>query len=181
MSRMHTTPVDTLVPALPSDGPALAASSARSLGTAVPGGGTGLAFGTGMLRTLALVLACVSLAASPAAAKKRHASARVGRAHAAKKSKHAKAAARGHGSALSARLAATDTRSTLTSAPTPSLAPSPPARATPSPASAPTPRATPTPSPPAEVATPAPSPPVEHGPLGPQAGDDEVPGSRMKR
>ncbi|MGZ3440908.1 MAG: hypothetical protein ACXVDD_15395 [Polyangia bacterium] len=128
-----------------------------------------------MLRTLALVLACVSLAASPAVAKKRHASARS-HAHAVKKGKRAKASAHHGPTALSARLAAVDSRATLTSSsPTPSLAPAPAPRATP------TPRPTPAPPPPAEVATPAPSPPVEHGPLGPQAGDDEVPGSRMKR
>jgi hypothetical protein len=162
---MHTTPLDTLVPTLPSDGEEGAATSARSLGTTGPARGTGLAFGTAMLRTLALVLACVFLAASPAVAKKRHAAAR-GHAHAAKKSKHAAKLARGRASALSTRVAAVDTRPTLTET------------------RAPTPRAEPTPAPRAEptpVATPAPSPPVEHGPLGPQAGDDEVPGSRTKR
>ena len=165
MSRMHTTPVDTLVPALPSDGPALAASSARSLGTAVPGGGTGLASGEPMssLRTLALVLTVVALAASPAAAKKRHPA--RGHTRAANKSMHAKAAGRERATALSRRVAAVDTRPTLASSTTPS----------------PTVRATPAPPPPAEVATPAPPPAVDHGPLGPQAGDDEVPGSRMKR
>jgi len=41
-------------------------------------------------------------------------------------------------------------------------------------------RIAPTPAP-SEVAAPPPSPPVEHGPMGPQATDDEVPGSKMKR
>ncbi|HEY2744647.1 MAG TPA: hypothetical protein VGL86_08490 [Polyangia bacterium] len=34
---------------------------------------------------------------------------------------------------------------------------------------------------PTPAAPPAASPPVEHGPLGPQDGDDEVPGTRQKK
>jgi hypothetical protein len=117
--------------------------------------GTGLAFGTCMMRTLVLVLACVLLAALPADAKKKHA-----RPHAAKHKKAApRALARVKAAPPPTRVAAAEHRMEPTS---------------PSPAVAPTPAPTP---PPAA----APSPPVEHGPLGPQDTDDEVPGSRMKK
>jgi hypothetical protein len=151
---MHITPFDTLEPELPSDGREHAATSARSLGTQGPGDGIGLAVGAPMLRTLALVVACVTMAASPAAlAKKRHPAAH-GHAHAGKKGKRPTPLVRVQKAPPPTRVAAASTRVE--------------------------------PAPPPEVSTPAPtvvapSPPVEHGPLGPQAGDDEVPGSRMKR
>ncbi|HEX6839840.1 MAG TPA: hypothetical protein VF334_24865 [Polyangia bacterium] len=99
-----------------------------------------------------LALACVLVAAPPAMAKKRH-----GRAHVAKKAKKAKrgkALVRVQTAPPPTRVAAVEQH------------PAPPV------VSAPAPMPTP-------VA--APSPPVEHGPMGPQATDDEVPGSRMKR
>jgi hypothetical protein len=106
-----------------------------------------------MMRTLVLVLACVLLAAPGADAKKPR------RPHAAKrvaKSKKSKKAL------VTVQKAPPPTRvAAVEQHPAP-----PPEVSTPAPTLA---------------ATPAPSPPVEHGPLGPQAGDDEVPGTRMKR
>jgi hypothetical protein len=108
-----------------------------------------------MMRTLVLVLACVLWAAPAADAKKPrrpHASKRV-----AKSKKSKKALAMVHKAPPPTRVAAAEQH------------PAPPPEV-----STPTPAATPS-------IAPAPSPPVEHGPLGPQAGDDEVPGTRMKR
>ena len=110
-----------------------------------------------MMRTLVLVLACVLLAAPSAADAKKprrpHASKR-----AAKIKKSKKALVRVQKSTPPTRVAAAEHRvEPATHEPTP-----PPAAATPAP-------------------EPPPPPPVSHGPLGPQAGDDEVPGSRMKR
>lgn len=108
-----------------------------------------------MMRTLVLVLACVLVAAPSAHAKKRHP-----KTHVAKHKKAKKAVfARVRTAPPPTRVAAVETRIEPT-APTPTRTPTP----------------TPTRTPEAEVA-----PPVEHGPMGPQATDDEVPGSKMKR
>ena len=110
------------------------------------------------MRTVMLALACVLVATPPAMAKKKHA-----RPHALKlkKGKRGKALARSPKPAPT-RVAAVERHA----------APSEPTPPAPSPSSAPAPSVAP---------SPAPSPPVEHGPMGPQASDDEVPGSRMKR
>jgi hypothetical protein len=111
-----------------------------------------------MMRTLVLVLACVLLAAPPADAKKKH----PARGHALKakaKGKKSKPALVRVEHARPTRVAAAEHR----------LEPTPSAPAV-APAPAPTP-------PPVAASTP----PVEHGPMGPQDGDDEVPGSRMKK
>ena len=149
---MHTTPLDTLEPAAPS-------RRAQAREITCSDGGTALASTGGMMRTVMLALACVLVAAAPAAAKKRH-----GHAHAAKakRSKRPKPLVRGHHVAPP-RFAAAEEH------PTPApLVSTPP----------PTPTPTPTPAPP-PAAEPAPT--VDRGPMGPQASDDEVPGSRMKR
>jgi len=119
--------------------------------------GTGLASIVCMMRTLVLVLACVLLAAPSADAKKKH----PARGHAQKaslKGKKSKKVLVRVDHAAPTRVASAEHR----------LEPTPPA-----PAVAPTPAPTP---PPAAAS----SPPVAHGPMGPQATDDEVPGSRMK-
>jgi len=110
-----------------------------------------------MMRTLVLVLACVLLAAPAADAKKPrrpHASKRV-----AKSKKSKKALVRVQKAPPPTRVAAVEQH------------PAPPPEVS-------TPAATPALT---VTSAPSPSPPVEHGPLGPQAGDDEVPGTRMKR
>jgi hypothetical protein len=114
-----------------------------------------------MLRTLALALACVLVAAPVAEAKKHKSHARV-----AKHAKHAKPTRAEKRATALAR---------VVDAPPPTRVASvehrpaqPPAEVTSSP-------------PRAAAPEPVASPPVEHGPLGPQAGDDEVPGSRMKK
>jgi len=116
-----------------------------------------------MMRTIMVALACVLFTAAPATAKKRHVAAHK-RAHAAaKKHKGPKALVRVQPSPPPTRVASAEQH--------------------PAPAVVSTPAPTPTRTPALSVSdpTPAPSPPVEHGPLGPQAGDDEVPGTRMKR
>lgn len=112
-----------------------------------------------MLRTVAFALLCVAAAASPAAAKKKHPPA-----HAKRSAKRPKALAL---HAPRGKLARADK-------------PVAPMRVA---ASTIEPTTLPSSSPPATVAVAAPTPapaPMPHL-LGPQAGDDEVPGSRMKR
>jgi hypothetical protein len=156
---MHTTPLVTLEPEGPSRGRATSLRAAKPLGSIVASDGIGLAFGERMLRTLALALACVFVAAPPALANKRHAAAH-GRAHAAHaahaatKSKRPKPLVRVQKSAPPTRVAAVEQHAPPSPAPSPLIE---------------------------QHAMPAPSPPVGHAPLGPQASDDEVPGSRMKR
>ncbi len=148
---MHTTTLDTLEPALPSDGGGGGASCARSRDPDPRWGGTDLALRAGMLRTLLLVLACVTVAAAPAWAKKHHAAAHR-RAHATRRAK-------GPRPLVWVRKVPPPTRVAV-------VDPPPPAAAAMAPA-----------GPVAAVSAVE----VTHGPLGPQASDDEVPGSRMKR
>src|SRR6185312_2059628 len=155
LSRKHTTPLDTLVSALPEGRGGDRARPARSH---VLSDGIGLALSAAMLRTLVLALACVLVAAPAAQAKKRKAHAHV--AKRAKKAKRSpKAFARVQPAPPPTRVAAAEQH------------PAPPPVEHPAPAVEHA----------APEATPAPSPPVEHGPMGPQATDDEVPGSKMKK
>jgi hypothetical protein len=128
-----------------------------------------------MLRTLVLALVCVFVAAPPALAKKRHAAAhgRAHAAHAAKKSKRQKALVRMQKTAPPTRVASVERRVEPT---LPEVATT---RATAAPVAPVAPVARPAIA--AAEPTPEPAPPVAHGPVGPQASDDEVPGSRMKR
>jgi len=150
---MHTTPLVALEPGVPSRGRRASGERAKLLGKAAPVDGTGLALAACMMHTVMLAFACVLVAAAPAMAKKRQA-----HPHAAKtkKAKRTESLAHVRTAPPPTRVAAVEQHPT----PPPEVA-APPAAAT--------------------ATAPAPSPPVEHGPLGPQATDDEVPGSRMKR
>ena len=116
-----------------------------------------------MMRTVMLALACVLVAAPPAMAKKRHAHAHAAKA---KKSKRPRRLVRVHNVAPT-RVAAAEERLTPAASPAAASPSASPALASPPPASPP------------PAAEPAPT--IDRGPMGPQATDDEVPGSRMKR
>jgi len=114
-----------------------------------------------MLRTLALVLACV-LAAAPAA-------------HAKKRPTHARAKHAAHKAKPKGKASHQTALAKVQELPRPRVAaavehPAPPPEVS-------APRAEPR----VETSAPAPSPPVTHGPMGPQEADDKVPGSKMKR
>jgi hypothetical protein len=157
---MHTTHIDTVVSAVPNRGRSAAASRAKPLETRGPGAGFGLALSDGMLRTIAFALCCVSFAApSTALAKKKHPAPQ-----AKKSAKRPKALAlkSPHGKLARVDKSLPPTRVAAVSAVEPTSMPTPAA----APATAP-----------AATSMPSQAPHV----LGPQSGDDEVPGSRMKR